>query len=215
MIEVISVTVFLMGANAPSGIVESAAYSDLPLKLHRNSCAFCRNKSWSGTHRINVLLVAATHRDLVHMVARKELRSDLYYRLNVFPVLVPPLRERRDDIFVVSLFDLFRTSGCFLDCALDRGSTPNSYASWRQSDKAGNFLRFLCRSHSGFVPLAYSRDGDACCCGGVMAYRAKAGFGSDARQTQTSVNVTQPRFKPSNRICCSSTFHPAITQRGG
>jgi len=50
------------------------------------------------THRINVRLVAATHRDLTQMVERNEFRSDLYYRLNVFPVLVPPLRERRDDI---------------------------------------------------------------------------------------------------------------------
>jgi formate hydrogenlyase transcriptional activator len=50
------------------------------------------------THRINVRVVAATHRDLTEMVARNEFRSDLYYRLNVFPVLVPPLRERREDI---------------------------------------------------------------------------------------------------------------------
>jgi formate hydrogenlyase transcriptional activator len=50
------------------------------------------------THRINVRLVTATHRDLAEMVARNEFRSDLYYRLNVFPVLVPPLRERREDI---------------------------------------------------------------------------------------------------------------------
>src|SRR5215831_1619110 len=50
------------------------------------------------THQINVRLVVATHRDLAQMVACNEFRSDLYYRLNVFPVVVPPLRERREDI---------------------------------------------------------------------------------------------------------------------
>src|ERR1700722_2185260 len=52
----------------------------------------------SRTHRISVRLLAATHRNLTHMVARNEFRSDLYYRLNVFPVVLPPLRERRQDI---------------------------------------------------------------------------------------------------------------------
>jgi len=50
------------------------------------------------THRINVRVVAATHRNLAEMVAQKEFRSDLYYRLNVFPVALPPLRERHQDI---------------------------------------------------------------------------------------------------------------------
>jgi formate hydrogenlyase transcriptional activator len=52
----------------------------------------------SQTHQVNVRVVAATHRNLLEMTMEGEFRSDLYYRLNVFPISVPSLRARREDI---------------------------------------------------------------------------------------------------------------------
>jgi formate hydrogenlyase transcriptional activator len=57
------------------------------------------------TRKVNVRVVAATNRDLEQMVANKEFRNDLYYRLRVFPIHIPPLRDRKEDIpLLVSYF---------------------------------------------------------------------------------------------------------------
>ena len=76
---------------------------DIPLELQPKLLRVLQEQEFerlgsTRTQRVDVRLLAATNANLAQVVAEKKFRSDLYYRLNVFPINVPPLRDRRDDI---------------------------------------------------------------------------------------------------------------------
>ncbi|MGA8556925.1 MAG: sigma 54-interacting transcriptional regulator [Candidatus Acidiferrales bacterium] len=76
---------------------------DIPLALQPKLLRVLQEQEFerlgsARTHQVDVRLLAATHRNLADMVKRAEFRSDLYYRMNVFPIVLPPLRARSEDI---------------------------------------------------------------------------------------------------------------------
>ena len=80
---------------------------DIPLELQPKLLRAVQEREFerlgsTRTQKVDVRIVAATHRDLEGMILEKLFRSDLYYRLNVFPIYLPPLRERPEDISLLA-----------------------------------------------------------------------------------------------------------------
>ncbi len=88
---------------ADNGTLFLDEIGDLPLELQPKLLRALQEQEFERlgcgrTIRVNVRVVAATNQDLAQMVSTRQFRADLYYRLNVIPIFLPPLRERRDDI---------------------------------------------------------------------------------------------------------------------
>jgi len=89
--------------SADGGTLFMDEIGDMPLDLQAKLLRVLQEQEFERvggtiTQRVNVRIVAATNQDLDDLVSEKQFRSDLFYRLNVFPVFIPPLRDRRDDI---------------------------------------------------------------------------------------------------------------------
>jgi formate hydrogenlyase transcriptional activator len=89
---------------------------DVPLEIQPKLLRALQEREFerlgsTRTKKVDVRLVAATNRDLESMIAAREFRSDLYYRLNVFPIRIPPLRERREDIPLLARYFAQKSAG--------------------------------------------------------------------------------------------------------
>ena len=117
------------------------------------------------TRHVDVRLVAATNRNLATMVSRREFRIDLYYRLNVFPIGMPPLRERRDDIPAL-VTHFVETYSRKMRKRIDR-IDPDTIAALKAYDWPGNIRelqnlieRAVILADDGVLPNALPPPGD-------------------------------------------------------
>ncbi len=98
---------------ANGGTIFLDEIGDIPLELQAKLLRVLQEQEFerlgsTHTHRVNVRVVAATNQDLAALVADKQFRMDLYYRLNVFPVAIPPLRHRLEDIPMLAAHFVYR-----------------------------------------------------------------------------------------------------------
>lgn len=125
---------------------------DIPLELQPKLLRVLQDQEFerlgsNRTIRVNVRLIAATNRDLPKLVAERQFRSDLYYRLNVFPIRVPPLRERRKDIPLLVRYFVQRLSHRMNKTVESiPGDTMNALLSWDWPGNVRELENFIERS---------------------------------------------------------------------
>ena len=137
------------------------------------------------TIKVDVRVIAATNKNLEEAIERGEFREDLFFRLNVIPIVVPPLRERREDIPLLVQHFAKRTA---------RGAQPQAEAVRRRGDGGAAALP-LARQH----PRA--------------AQHGRAPADHDARRTSCASRICRPRFAAANRAPRRSSRDRAAAPR--
>jgi len=128
-------------SEADGGTVFIDEIGDMPLTLQSKLLRFLQTKEFrrvggSRQTRVDVRIVAATNRELEAEVARGRFRQDLFYRINVFPIRLPPLRDRREDVPLLA--DHFLRNASSEMKRLVDGFTPEALAALSAHDWPGN-----------------------------------------------------------------------------
>jgi formate hydrogenlyase transcriptional activator len=139
---------------------------DIPLELQPKLLRAVQEQEFerlgsTRTIEVSVRMIAATHRDLPTMIREGKFREDLFYRLNVFPIEIPPLRERRDDIpLLVNYFvsTLSRRMGKQIEFIPEQAMEALSNHTWRGNVRElANFIEravILSQGDELQVPIA-------------------------------------------------------------
>ncbi len=140
---------FTGAASARRGLFEEAhdgtilldEIGDLPLSLQAKILRLIQTREvkplgQNVTKEVNVRIVSATHKNLKALIQKGEFREDLYYRLNVMPIQLPPLRERKDDISLLAQY--FLQKYALVRRHTVRGFTPQAMAKLRAMPWKGN-----------------------------------------------------------------------------
>jgi len=180
---------------------------DIPLEVQPKLLRALQEREFerlgsTHTRKVNVRLVAATNRDLGSMIAAREFRSDLYYRLNVFPIRIPPLRERKRDIpLLVSYFVQKFAKQMQKKVESIPGSVMKALTAWEWPGNVRELENFveraviLSRGRSLAAPLAELRK-----VSGVESKAAAANHDDIARIVKETINALHGNSGTDDRL---------------